>query len=1181
MTVSVLSRTISSDCPENPWSEEKASGRRRFLHRSSSTPCLSPIGDDHKKSGDPSGLIEILCSNNSAENEIKLLVKDAVKAIKRGTDPIPVHRGLGRAYFFWNKSGANIAIVKPTDEEPFAPNNLKRLIGKDLVQPGLKRSCELARRGSKSIKAPSTETNAASKIASFQKYIPHDFDANDHGTSSFPVTIVHKIGILDVRIFNTDRSEFARVFDPKTGNKLHGCVPETVADHTRQPNAMEPGMEPQVQETIATSRTEFLASLSSKVIIAKELVTRCSGGDQVTLDNELQATIKQLEAVIRSMAVDLSNIPFYNFGNQRNADIAMNQFSQLLQINTNHPRLNGEGESPVSASHRENIYEGFVKAMYDGTHRNDAAEASSNILSQLAETLQPAYQGFFCPLTKKIMIDPVTIETGITYEREAIVEWWLDRSSENVICPTTRIEIKSTGFSNNLALKNTIKEWKERSEATRISIASSALSLATSETMVLDALKELQLLSQHKRHNMEHMHNVGITQQVEQLLRHDSVTVRCEAMHLLCSLVEDEDRKVIIAKTRALTRTIKMMSSYNSSERHAAVSFLLELSKSEMFLDKIGRTPGGILILITMKFNKEADPFAAEKAEETLKNLEKLPLNIRCMAENGFLEPLLHHLSDDSEEVQMDMVSYLGEISPEDYMKTYVAERTSNTLIQMISRGNAIIRREAFKALVQISSHPPNSKILIDAGIIPIMIDEIFLRRINSEPPDSQEEAAAILANILESDAIDFSNINVNKNGHTITSHYSVYNIVHLLKCSMAEEVNVNLIRIVLSLTKLSKPLATVVSVVKELDLTQTIIEFLNSRLEELATVAAKLLIVLSSHIGYTIATGLCKTQGQPEGLIKNYDIRRISEKQAVSANLISNLPHQSTPLNLALLHQGVAPLVLGRIQTIQRGEIRVSNTRQAEYYLEGLVGILVRFTSSLLDPEILEMAMSRNLTSVFLDLLVRPCGSSEVQRLAAVGLGNLSSQSLKLSRPPSEAKKPSRAVNIFSKSISVLNREGSRMVLTCPAHRGVCSSTTTFCLLESRAAERLLACLDNENAKVVKAVLSAIGTLLDESVEVEGSVRALSELGAVKNVLGVLKVHREEDVLQRSLWLVERFLEKGNESFCKEIYSDKVLPTVLVSSFHRGDGNTKKMAENILRHLHRIMNFSSKSFVM
>ncbi|XP_011101959.1 phosphatidylinositol 4-kinase gamma 5-like, partial [Sesamum indicum] len=44
-----------------------------------------------------------------------------------------------------------------------------------------------------------------SKIASFQQYIPHDFDASDHGTSSFPVSAVHRIGILDIRILNTDR----------------------------------------------------------------------------------------------------------------------------------------------------------------------------------------------------------------------------------------------------------------------------------------------------------------------------------------------------------------------------------------------------------------------------------------------------------------------------------------------------------------------------------------------------------------------------------------------------------------------------------------------------------------------------------------------------------------------------------------------------------------------------------------------------------------------------------------------------------------------------------------------------------------------------------------------------------------------------------------------------------------
>ncbi|KAL4323924.1 hypothetical protein GQ457_11G027530 [Hibiscus cannabinus] len=43
-----------------------------------------------------------------------------------------------------------------------------------------------------------------SKIASLQQSIPHDFDAGEHGTSSFPVDAIHRIRILDIKIFNTN-----------------------------------------------------------------------------------------------------------------------------------------------------------------------------------------------------------------------------------------------------------------------------------------------------------------------------------------------------------------------------------------------------------------------------------------------------------------------------------------------------------------------------------------------------------------------------------------------------------------------------------------------------------------------------------------------------------------------------------------------------------------------------------------------------------------------------------------------------------------------------------------------------------------------------------------------------------------------------------------------------------------
>ncbi|XAR55958.1 1-phosphatidylinositol 4-kinase [Bertholletia excelsa] len=205
---------------------------RNLMHRSSSTPCLSPTGREMQQR-DQSGPIEILGHSNRFAR-----VKEIVKAIKVGVDPLPVHSGLGGAYYFRNSGGESVAIVKPTDEEPFAPNNPKGFVGKALGQPGLKRSVRVGETGFREVAAylldydhfanvPPTalvkithtifnvndgvngnkpqNKKLVSKIASFQQFIPHDFDASDHGTSSFPVAAVHRIGILDIRILNTDR----------------------------------------------------------------------------------------------------------------------------------------------------------------------------------------------------------------------------------------------------------------------------------------------------------------------------------------------------------------------------------------------------------------------------------------------------------------------------------------------------------------------------------------------------------------------------------------------------------------------------------------------------------------------------------------------------------------------------------------------------------------------------------------------------------------------------------------------------------------------------------------------------------------------------------------------------------------------------------------------------------------
>ncbi|CAH1424184.1 unnamed protein product [Lactuca virosa] len=244
-----------------------------LIHRSSSSPCLSPTSKDiQQHNGDRSGPIEIL---GFSTRNTKQVVKEIVKAMNTGVDPIPVQSGLGGAYYFRNSKGESVAIVKPTDEEPFAPNNPKGFVGRALGQPGLKRSVRVGETGFREVAAylldydnfanvPPTALvkithsifnvnndvtvngnnenkmkKQYSKIASFQHFIPHDFDASDYGTSSFPVSAVHRIGILDIRILNTDRHAgnlLVRKVDGRFSQVElipidHGlCLPENLED---------------------------------------------------------------------------------------------------------------------------------------------------------------------------------------------------------------------------------------------------------------------------------------------------------------------------------------------------------------------------------------------------------------------------------------------------------------------------------------------------------------------------------------------------------------------------------------------------------------------------------------------------------------------------------------------------------------------------------------------------------------------------------------------------------------------------------------------------------------------------------------------------------------------------------------------------------------------------------------
>lgn len=102
--------------------------------------------------------------------------------------------------------------------------------------------------------------------------------------------------------------------------------------------------------------------------------------------------------------------------------------------------------------------------LFENSYVNEMDEGSqSNMSFPLSEkstqrTRPP--KDFVCPITSQIFSDPVTLETGQTYERKAIQEW-IKRG--NTTCPITRQPLSAVALpKTNYVLKRLITSWKEQ-----------------------------------------------------------------------------------------------------------------------------------------------------------------------------------------------------------------------------------------------------------------------------------------------------------------------------------------------------------------------------------------------------------------------------------------------------------------------------------------------------------------------------------------------------------------------------------------------------------------------------------------------------------------------------------------------------------------------------------------------
>ncbi|KAE9586669.1 hypothetical protein Lal_00004814 [Lupinus albus] len=803
----------------------------------------------------------------------------------------------------------------------------------------------------------------------------------------------------------------------------------------------------------------------------------------------------------------------------------------------------------------------MMASSWDGS----GSQSDDNLLFDRLH-IEPMYDAFVCPLTKQVMSDPVTLENGQTFERQAIEKWFREcrESGRKLVCPLTLQELKSTELNPSMALRNTIQEWTSRNEAAQLDMARRSLNSGSPENETLQALKYVQYICKRSRSNKHTVRQAGLIPMIVDMLKNNSRKIRCRALETLRIVAEEDDEnKEMLAEGDTVRTIVKFLNNELPKEREEAVSLLYELSKSETICEKIGSINGAILILVGMTSSNSEDLSTVEKADKTLENLEKFENNVKQMAENGRLQPLLTQLLEGPPETKLDMAGYLGELVLNNDVKVLVARTVGSSLINIMKSGNMKSREAALKALNQISCEP-SAKFLIEAGILSPLVNDLFAVGPNQLPTRLKEVSATILASVVNSGE-DFDSIPFGPDHQTLVSEDIVHNLLHLIS-NTGPAIECQLLQVLVGLTNSQTTVVSVVAAIKSSGATISLVQFIEAPQKDLRVASIKLLKNLSPHMGQELADALRGSVGQLGSLIRVISENTgITEEQAAAVGLLADLPERDLGLTRQLLDDGAFQMVISRVIAIRKGEIRGS--RFTTPFLEGLVRILARVTYVLGDePDALALCRDHNLAALFIELL-QTNGLDNVQMISATALENLSLQSQNLTKLP-ELPSPGACASIFTCF-------GKQQVITgmCRIHRGVCSLKETFCLLEGQTVLKLIALLDHTNVKVVEAALAALSTLIEDGVVIEQGVLVLCEAEGVQPILDVLLEKRTENLRRRAVWAVERLLRTDDIAYV--VSGEQNVSTALVDAFQHGDYRTRQIAERALKHVDKIPNFS------
>lgn len=519
-------------------------------------------------------------------------------------------------------------------------------------------------------------------------------------------------------------------------------------------------------------------------------------------------------------------------------------------------------------------------------------------------------------------------------------------------------------------------------------------------------------------------------------------------------------------------------------------------------------------------------------------------------------------------EQKSQMASHLKKLVLSNDVKLLMAEKAGPTLVQMVSEGDNVAQESSLTALCQISSNEESAAVLVEAGILSPLMDHLFVvgpNHLASHRMKMKELAATCLSNLVSS-GVDFSALPINDKYNTLVSENTVEDLLHLVS-NTGPAIQSKLLQALIGLTGSKSTVTPIVNAIKISGALTVLVQLIEAPRTEIRVASLKLLLNISPYLNEELTDILCQSTGQLGSLVQEMsETGFLTEEHVATIRLLGGLSQSGSSLTSHLAEWGAFEILASQVARIRQGE--VSFNRYAATALEGLVKILSRITFALQEnPKNIQLAISLNLTCLFADLL-GIIGNDGVLIASATALGNLSKESKNLSKPPQQPAPSKLGIMRFSR------KQANVVTKPCQVHRGLCSAKDTFCLIECKAVEKLVSCLDHNNRDVTEAALGALCTLLEDGVDSGEGVWKLYEAGGVDLIFDVLIQDENKALQKKAVWAVERILRI--EDMARQAAGCHAsVGIALGRAFQLGDSYTREVARKALEHIKRLPVFS------